>query len=161
MPPTPVYEYCSLDDVTRFGVSATALRSIPAPDLKSAIVSTSRFIDSFLKAADYSLPLTRVGEDMKEAASAIADWRLLKVRGYNPDDPAHPLLRQDYLDKEAWLKMIVQGQAIPDVDDSSGSDEPPPTGGRAVVTSNESRGWSDDGSVFGANGAPFTGGSRR
>jgi phage gp36-like protein len=153
MPPA-ITSYCSLEDLAKFGVGAAALRNIPPADLLAAIVSASRIIDSYLKPAEYTLPLTRVGADVQEAAAVIAAWRLMKTRGYNPNDPAHELIRTDFEDKVKWLQGIASGSVIPDVDDAGGLPEAPSPEGKPLVVSNVGRGWQDD------RGGPFSGGRR-
>jgi phage gp36-like protein len=159
MPPTPIYRYCSADDVARLGINIAALRSIPPVDVEAAIDEASAFIDSFLKGAEYILPLTAVGPATKGAAAVIATWRLMKARGFNPEIPAHALIRVDYEDKVAWLKLFMSGAVIPDVSDSAGVPEEVSPGGVGVVVSSTQRGWYQDSRVPGVSGA-FTG-SRR
>ena len=155
-------EYCTLEDLSRLGVSAGALRNLSEEDMHSVIVSTSSLIDSYLKAGQYVLPLVSWGEDVAEAAAAISVWRLMKTRGYNPNDPAHEAIRLDFEDKIAWLKMVASNSVMPDVTQPPGAEQP--LVGRvvagALIVSSPQRGWytnSDDPNW----GGPFSGGRGR
>lgn len=161
-PPTPIFEYCSKEDVTRLGIGKSAVKSIEVGNLEAPIEPASRVMDSYLRKAmfpetitpRYVLPLTRVGSDMKECCAVLVAWRVLKVVGYNASIPAHELVRLDYEDKIKWLEQIAAGKVSPDVDDSSDPTvvvEPETPGGAPMVITNLSRGWQDPG-----NGA-FTG----
>jgi phage gp36-like protein len=152
--------YADLEDLVRLGISPGALRGLSEVDMLEVLEATSALIDSYLGAegAGFILPLTSWGKDIREATAAIAVWRILKVRGYNPADPGHEAVRLDFEDKIRWLEMVAKGTVAPAaVIDSAGETvaTAPLTGARVV--SNAQRGWyqsSDD--PFGA-GAPFVG----
>jgi len=151
-----VAEYCTLEDLSRLGVSAGALRNLSEGDMLTVIGSTSSLIDSYLKAGHYTLPLLSWGEDISEAAAAIAVWRLMKTRGYNPNDAAHEAIRLDFEDKISWLKMVASNSVIPDVEDSGSGSGPGlerPRGAR--VASSPQRGWQ---ATVPGEGGPFSGG---
>jgi phage gp36-like protein len=154
-------EYCTLEDLARLGLTPGALRTLSADDMTAVIASTSSLIDSYLKAGRYVLPLVAWGADIAEAAAAIAVWRLMKTRGYNPNDPAHESIRLDFEDKIAWLKMVSAGTVIPDVTQAPGTEEPPVAGlvAGARVVSSPQRGWYVD-STDVDGGGPFSGGRR-
>jgi phage gp36-like protein len=133
MPPTPPVEYCDLDDLERLGISARALKNVSEDDMKAVIRSTSSLIDSYLKGARYALPLASWGQDIAEAAAVITAWRLMKTRGYNPND-----------DKIAWLEKVAGGKAIPDITEQPGAEDAlavTTPGRRARVVSSDQRGW--------------------
>ncbi len=159
----PITDYCSKDDLGRFGISREALRTIAPTDLDSAIRSTSSLMDSYLGAPGSSivLPLTVAGQDLVECAAVMAVYTLISARGYNPQDPAHETLRQRYEDKLAWLKMISLGTVIPSGIVDSGTAESASSGSVKVV-SNEQRGWFQDiNNPLEPEPGPFTGARSR
>jgi phage gp36-like protein len=159
-PPTPITVYCSKDDVGRLGVTARALRGIPADDIDAAIVEASREIDSYLRAADYTLPLTAVGAQVKGVTAVIAAWTLIRNRVFNPDDPSYRVLESEYERRLEWLRSIRTGAVVPDVTDSAGAEEVVSPGGVGRMQSNEMRGWQQDSRDPSQPRGAFTGGRR-
>jgi phage gp36-like protein len=137
------------------GINPTALIGVANQAKLDAIDQSSRLIDSFLR-AQFTLPLTQVGGDVKRAAINIAIYYVMVGRGYNPDAGADPGIRQRYDDEIAWLKMVSAGKAIPDITDSSeGSAEGRP-GAQPQVYSSSQRGYSSRGDPNGKR-FPFQG----
>lgn len=139
----PQAEYCTPADLGVFGVNAQALEDLPIPENEQGpIAAASARIDSYLR-AQYVLPLTRVGQDIREACAIIAAYRVLSVRGLKPgENPEDANIRLQYEDTIKWLEKIAAGSVSPDVDDSDPST--PGAGeqaGPARVSSNVQRGW--------------------
>lgn len=151
-------DYVTWDQVGRFGLAATVLRSFPRADVEAAISAASRRVDSYLRAGSLILPLISWGDDIRECTAVLAAWRLMRTKGGNPsENPSFEALRLDYEDQISWLKGVAAGSVIPgDIEDSS-DPVTAPAGDTPRVVSNTQRGWADDG--FGDFG-PFTG-SRR
>ncbi len=155
-------EYCTAADLGVFGVNAEALEALPLQTNElPPIIAASAKIDSYLRNR-YVLPLTRVGEDIKEACAIIAAYRVLSVRGLKPgENPEDANIRLQYEDTIAWLKMVADGKVSPDIDDSDpgtpGAGEDTAIGAPRV-SSNAQRGWyTESGS---ASALPFQGGRR-
>jgi phage gp36-like protein len=152
-------EYCTAADLGIFGINAEALADLPiAENEVPPIAAASAKVDSYLR-QQYVLPLTRVGQDIREATAVIAAYRILSVRGLKPgENPEDANIRLQYEDTLAWLKLVAAGSVAPDVDDS---DVESPTAGAQAgavrVSSNEQRGWynEDRNSIL-----PFQGGRR-
>jgi phage gp36-like protein len=136
-------DYCSLDDVAGLGIGSQAIRKLPPADVKLAIRSVSRFIDTYLRAAEFPLPLSAVGEDIKQTAAVLVAWRL-KVHWYNPDVAAHALLEKDYDNAVTWLKGVANGSVVPDLTDLGGAPEEVSPQGVCRIITTEQRGWSSD-----------------
>jgi phage gp36-like protein len=136
-------EYCTPADLAIFGINAEALEALPVQDNElPPIGAASARIDSYLRQR-YVLPLTRVGQDIREACAIIAAYRVLSVRGLKPgDNPEDANIRLQYEDMIAWLGKIAAGSVSPDVDDSDPST--PGAGEQAApprVSSNVQRGF--------------------
>lgn len=148
----PVTAYAVVADLDS-GINALALTGVTTQQKTDAIDAASRLIDSFLR-AQFTLPLTQVGSEVKRACVNIAVYYVLVGRGYNPEAGADPGIRQRYEDAVSWLKMVSAGKAVPDVTDSSeGATEGRP-GSRPTVISSSQRGFSSRGDPNGRTG-PF------
>lgn len=150
----PVLQYAVAADLDS-GISANAIAGVTTPNKTEAIEDASRLIDSFLR-AQFTLPLTQVGGDVKRACINIAVYYVLVGRGYNPDAGEDPGIRQRYDDAIGWLKMVSAGKAVPDITDSTpGAAEGVP-GSRPTVISSSQRGFSSRGDPSGKT-SPFQG----
>jgi phage gp36-like protein len=152
----PQAEYCVAEDLGIFGVNAEALEALPIRDNEQGpIAAASARIDSYLR-QQYVLPLTRVGQDVREACAIIAAYRVLSVRGLKPgENPEDQSIRIAYEDTIRWLEKIAAGSVSPDVDDSDTST--PAAGeqaGAARVSSNSQRGWFNENA---SSALPFQG----
>lgn len=113
--------YAARTDFAAHGVSADALEGIATGDQDKALEAASRLVDSYL-IKRFAMPLTAVGEDVKEKVCALAAYKLLKGRGFNPESDDARQLREDYDDALSWLRDVSAGRATPvGVTDSSRS----------------------------------------
>lgn len=136
-------EYCTAADLGVFGVNAEALEELPIQDNEQGpIAAASAKIDSYLR-QQYVLPLTRVGQDIREACAIMAAYRVLSVRGLKPgENPEDANIRLQYDDTLKWLVQIGKGEASPDIDDSDpGTPAAGEQAGAPRVSSNVQRGW--------------------
>lgn len=153
MPPVTAYAVAAdLDS----GINALALAGVPTPTKTDNIESASRIIDSFLR-AQFTLPLTQVGGDIKRACVNIAVYYVLVGRGYNPDAGGDPGIRDRFKDAIDWLKLVSAGKVVPDITDSSPEAAEGRPGSRPTVISAPTRGFSSRGDPNGG-GWPFQGG---
>jgi len=153
-------EYCTANDLGVFGVNAEALEALPIQDNEQGpIAAASARIDSYLR-QQYVLPLTRVGQDIREACAIIAAYRVLSVRGLKPgENPEDANIRLQYEDTIRWLEKIAAGSVSPDIDDSDpGTPAAGEQAGAPRVSSNAQRGWYTEGGARMA--LPFQGGRR-
>lgn len=142
--------YCTVDELSDFGISEDAIGAIEAPKLDAAITGASGLIDSYLKGR-FTLPLISWGSDLRRAAAIITVYDVIQTRGYNPnEDSEDDQLRLRYLDVIQWLRDIAAEKATPTVEDSApGASQV----GAARFVSNDSRGWQ----VPDGSGGAFTG----
>jgi phage gp36-like protein len=121
--------YCTSAD---FLIPAALLATIPGGDVTAAIEEASRYCDSFL-VVRYEMPLAPIPgssppaypAELAEAAAAIATYRCLRKRGFNPDGKQSETIRQAYNDAKQWLRDVVEGKASALVLDALGYGETP------------------------------------
>lgn len=149
-------EYCTVAELTRFGIRAEALRSIDSSDLQAAILAASRTIDGYLRSR-YKLPLVAWGEDIRLICARLAVYQLVVVRGFNAARAGDDQIEKQYDVSLATLRDIPPAKYSPDVTDASSEAAPGVSApaGTAQVFSDSSRGYfADDRHSF---GGPFTG----
>lgn len=128
--------YATAEDLERLGIPDRALESVATEEREAALEAASRLADGYL-AAQFTLPLSAWGDDLRDAVVAIAIYRVMVRRGYDPDGGGNTEIRRRYEDAIAWLERIASGKvhpavtdATPDVDDAA-----------PVVISPPRRGW--------------------
>lgn len=133
--PSPVY--VTDDDLVAHGVSPEAIKRI-TPDVTAAIRSgASRTADLYL-AERYSLPLVTWGDDLKQIVAAIATYRILTRRGWNPNDPNNAGIVALYKQALSDLQQVKVGNLSLDVVDTSSEPDQEPD-----IWTSEPRGYYD------------------
>ncbi len=127
--------YATTTDLTRLGVAADALASVPVVNQESSLESASRLADSYL-ARRYRLPLVSWGDDLKRAVVLIAAYDLIAVRGFAPEG-ADEHLRLRYEDAIRWLERVARGEIDARVEEAAGVESP----GVPAIVSQPPRGW--------------------
>ncbi len=115
-------------------IPATTLALIAAGTVTAALASAESFALGYL-ASRFTLPLTSVGDDTKQAICDIAAYRLMSREGYAPEGNDVEL-RQRFDDALAWLKDVSRGSVTADVVGTV-----PSSSLQATVTSATPRGW--------------------
>jgi len=146
--------YATLTDLATYGVSANALQTIPSVNQQAALDTASEYVASYL-GSRFVLPLKSWGADIRRAASIIAAYDLMFVRGYNPADGPDPELAKRHDDIVKWLNKIAEGKAVPEVQDSSVLAATDPGGGGAFTRQMTIQQTADQNTVnLSLNGAP-------
>ena len=148
--------YCELDDLTRLGISADAIRGIDIDQQQAAIDASSDEMDGYL-GSQYKLPLTAWGKDVRLMCARLAVYTLMCARGFNPENPGDTQLLEMHDMAERWLKRVSDGSLALTVTDSSQQGIGFVAGG-VQITSNGSRGYRSDGRHY---GGAFTGRGQR
>jgi phage gp36-like protein len=149
-------QYCTIDELFRFGIRREAVGNIVSGDLSSAIDQASDLIDGYL-GSRYTLPLKHWESDIRAKCAHIAVYDIIVNRGFNSSRAGDENLRLRYEDAIKWLTKVADGNLAPRVIDSaSGSTEGSVSGG-VKVYSNPSRGYT---TVDGYGRVPFTGRGR-
>jgi phage gp36-like protein len=124
-------------------VSAAALAhlSTGAAQQDAKLLQASEEIDGYLR-NQYVLPLKSWGSDLVQRCCEIAVYRLLCLRGFNPETDG--LYLTNYEQTVKWLQRVADGHISPDLVDSSPGDQQPgdhaPEASPTVVSPNCSRG---------------------
>ncbi len=136
--------YATVAELKQLGLAASALTGIPEEDLLKALSAASAKADSYL-ARRFVVPLPAWGDDLREAVSALAAWRILSARrGFNPDNPGDAVIRTNYLDALAWLEAVSKAQVAPIMPSPGGGTTTPGafgSDGEAFVVTESRRGW--------------------
>lgn len=115
-------QYATRTDLTSvIASSALAHPSTGPAEQDKQLLRASEFVDGFLR-QQFVLPLSRWGSDLVQAVCDVAAYRLVCLRGFNPEADGQ---YQDNFDRaERWLKDVAKGLISPDVVDSSSDAEP-------------------------------------
>jgi phage gp36-like protein len=85
------------------------------------LLNAAEFADGYLR-QQYKLPLVAWGSDLVQAVCQVAAYRLVCLRGFNPE--ADGLYKDNYDSAVRWLERVSQGLISPDVTDASPSAAP-------------------------------------
>lgn len=129
--------YAAASDLALSGMPAAALSGITTEAQGAALSQASRTIDSYLRAAGYTLPLSEWEDDLKRACIIIAVYDLLTFRGYTPQGEDDNF-RLRYLDIIKWLEGVASKEIVPVGVVDSTPDESPDA---SAVESDDPRGW--------------------
>jgi phage gp36-like protein len=113
-----ILEYCTADDLDTIGLGSRALSKMTATEKTAAIKAASSLIDSYLR-NQYTLPLARVGEDLKQCCAILACYGLLRTRGFDPAADGNEVIVTERDNQTRWLESIAKGSTAPDITDSS------------------------------------------
>lgn len=131
--------YATLTDVYNIGLSAAAMGQITVPQQQAILDAEVVAADGYLRGR-YALPLIAFSSDLTLAVAQRTAWRILALRGFNPESGADVVIRQGYDDATAWLEGVQRGAIHPSVTPAT-----PPDPGTAYAqpqaTSRAPRGW--------------------
>lgn len=112
-------QYATIAQLEAQGLPAAALSGISDDQKTAALVAASAEVDAFLRDRG-PLPLTSADDPaLVQRTIDIACYRLLARRGYNPEDPAHSVIRGGYEDAMAWGRDVAAGRVVLDVEYST------------------------------------------
>lgn len=116
-------QYATRDDLASV-ISAAALThpAVKASAVQDAqLLRASEYIDGYLR-DQFKLPLVEWGSDVVQACCDIAAYRLVCLRGFNPETDG--MYQDNFRMQTDWLKQVANGVVSPDVVDASPSAEP-------------------------------------
>jgi phage gp36-like protein len=111
--------YAGIPDLITFGLPATAFGNTTTLQQQGALDAASAEMDSYFRArydgdpVTGKLPFASWGTDVTEKCVAIAQWKLLLVRGFNPGAGADKNIRERYLDAINWLVQVKENKLHP------------------------------------------------
>lgn len=131
--------YATADEFRTLGLPARAVQNIANATLLEFIEKASGKIDSYLRGR-YDLPLqVPYPDEIVQAAIHIARLRLLRWRGFNPDD-YDAGYADDYAETILWLRDVSAGRVHLDVH----ADQTAANEGRPRVITSDLQGWHDE-----------------
>lgn len=115
-------QYATTTDLANV-VAAAALAhpSTGTAAQNAQLVNASTLIDGYLR-DQYQLPLNKWGSDIVQATCDIAAYRLVCLRGFNPERDGH--YETNFKAAVKWLEQVAAGKVSPDVVDNSSGSEP-------------------------------------
>lgn len=121
---------------TRYAEQADLTVPIEAFDGTAVAGLVDQYLDNASSEADgyltsrFRLPLTEWGADLRQAVAAIATYRLMMKRGFQPGAEDAEQLRLASKDAMAWLDKVVAGKVTPQgvKDASAGQNDTDATG---------------------------------
>jgi phage gp36-like protein len=128
--------YATMTDLTRLGIPSAALTGVATAAQEAALAAASSLADGYI-GAQFVLPLTAWGDDLRAHVAAIAAWTVLKTRGFNPESNADATVRASYEDAIRWLERVAAGTVSPVVTDAT----PDEDDAGPFVVAYEKRGW--------------------
>lgn len=111
--------YALLTDIPIYGLPATALGNLTTTQQQAALDTAAGTVDEHI-AGRYSMPLQPpIPLIFTELTVVIATWRMMQVRGTNPDSTDYKMFRTRYLDAMDTLGKIQRQALHPIVTQSS------------------------------------------
>jgi phage gp36-like protein len=142
--------YAQATDFALYGLPSAALGATFTPDdVQRALDGASSLVDGYL-AKHYTLPLIAPFPlSLVQKVCHLAQFDLLAVRGFNPEQGGHVTARMRYEDAISWCKDVGAARVEIDATDSSSGDPngefvvQAPQGSVVVVSGGPSslRGW--------------------
>ena len=118
-------------------IGESALSEVEGNDYANALIKASCDIEDALAGA-YVPPFSAIPLSVRQRGGAIAAFRALKQRGFDPDNPADALVLKGNDDAMSWLARVARGALKPPgiIDSTPATYE-----AAAAVVSNTARGW--------------------
>jgi len=132
--------YATLQDVYSLGLRSEAMGSITPTQQQAILDSENAQADSYLRGR-YQLPLLEWDTDLRLAISQRTAWRILCLRGFNPESGADISVRQGYDDATRWLEGIQRGRSHPHVAPSAAATIGTAYAQPQALSANSPRGW--------------------
>ena len=103
--------YAQISDLTVYGIPATALGATTTAQQQAALDTAAGTVDEHISGR-YQMPLVPpIPLVFTEITCVIAAWRIMMVRGTNPESTDYKMLRDRYTDAMQTLNKI-QRQAL-------------------------------------------------
>lgn len=130
--------YATITDLTRLGINSDALAPISTDSKTDMLVACSALVDDAIATGGrYSPPLTTYPWSITLNVCKLAQFELISVDGYMPDDDDQVMIRKRWEDANAWLEKLANGAAISGAVDATPDEED----NEVTVVSETARGW--------------------
>jgi phage gp36-like protein len=109
--------YAQQPDLITVGFNANVQGTLTLGQINAALQNASDFADGFFRAryGAGSCPVLAWDSSVIEAVAKIAAYRLIVIRGYNPNNSGDVNFRLQFDDAVRWLGMVQRQQAHPNV----------------------------------------------
>lgn len=109
--------YAAQSDLAMVGWNANVQGQLTTAQVNAALQNASDFADGFFRAryGTGSCPLLTWDSSVTEAVAKIAAYRLINIRGYNPNNASDANFRLQFNDAVDWLGKVQRQQAHPKV----------------------------------------------
>lgn len=129
--------YANLEDMVSHAVPNEGFGTIPTWVKSENLLSSTSKVNSYIKGR-YTLPLSKWGDDLREATAILATYGTLSGRGLFRDAEQQKNLQLQRDQTIKWLEDIRDGKATPDeIVDST----PAVNNGSSVLFTRPKRGW--------------------
>jgi phage gp36-like protein len=120
--PSFAQQYATTADLANtMSAQALAHPSTGTTQQNAQLLRASEFVDGYLR-DQFVLPLTFWSSDVVQAVCDIAAYRLVCLRGFNPEKDG--LYKDNFDSTIRWLEGIAKGHIAPDVTDASSGSTP-------------------------------------
>lgn len=102
--------YCTLSDLTTYGIPPTALGQITSQQQQAAIDGTAAYIDSKIRNR-YPLPLAPTPIEIVRCNAILAAEEILTVRGWDPSNAGDDGVMKRAAGQRQWLDDVQRGSA--------------------------------------------------
>jgi len=134
-----VLVYATPADVKNLSLPPEALAGFTDVQIDEACQKESGFADGYL-GTQFKLPLSAWGDDLRANTADRAGYRLMRRRGFNPNDDSDQILVKTFDDSVSWLKGVAGGTIHPsEIIDAT--PEESDTQHLAEIYSDVERGW--------------------
>jgi phage gp36-like protein len=103
--------YAKRRDLALLGIQEGALDDATVEKLAANLLSATSDVDDALNTI-YTLPLTTWPSSLKQRASDIATWRVMKAIGFQPQG-SDEVIRLSFEDAVKWLEKVAQRKIVP------------------------------------------------
>lgn len=130
--------YATITQLHALGINSDALTGIADSTKTMVLAACSAKIDDAIETGGrYATPLTTYPMSLTLCCCKLAQFELLSVEGYEPDEEDQKTIRLRYEDAMKCLENLSKGAAISGVADATPDEDE----SEVVVGSDEERGW--------------------
>lgn len=111
--------YATISDLTLTGLPPKALVNVTDASKQAALDRGFGILNGYFR-SQFTLPLIApYPDDIVQANVDIAQWFIMRTRGFNPSDPQDATIRLAYDDAIEWAKGVARRQICPNATDSA------------------------------------------
>lgn len=132
------HQLLTLSEFASLGLAASTFPASLTDAIKSTHITAASGVVLGYVGKRFELPLISWGDDIRSAVAAIATFTLMKLRGFDPSNPADQMVVKAYDDAIAWCRDVAKGLVEP-VDIEDGTPDLDDAG--PLISSDAQAGW--------------------